>query len=134
MNKNQMSFLEPIIKEVIDRKYNTKVNAPIYEPKNKRPFIQLLIDERKCKKLIQEIESSSVSDEEKSFLVKSAYRHSVFNFRMIADYYAHASPEMQELMEKSALVIIDFDKAIEYGFAVLSDEIAEQYIEDSKDE
>jgi hypothetical protein len=33
-------------------------------------------------------------------------------------------------MEKSALIIIDFNKAIEYGYVQLNDEIAEQYLED----
>lgn len=40
---------------------------------------------------------------------------------------------MQELMENSALVIIDFDKAIEKGFVKLSEEIANQYKEDYPD-
>ena len=41
---------------------------------------------------------------------------------------------MQELMENSALVIIDFDKAIELGYVKLSKEISEQYIEDYGEE
>jgi len=31
-------------------------------------------------------------------------------------------------MEKSALIIIDFDKAIEYGYTKLTDEIRDQYL------
>ena len=34
---------------------------------------------------------------------------------------------MQDLMEKSALIIIDFDKAIENGFVEMSDQIAKTY-------
>ena len=37
---------------------------------------------------------------------------------------------MQELMEKSALVIIDFDKAIEYGYAILNENLSNQFLED----
>jgi hypothetical protein len=37
---------------------------------------------------------------------------------------------MQEQMENSALVIIDFEKAIELGYVKLSEEIASQYLED----
>ena len=49
----------------------------------------------------------------------AAGRHNVFNYRNIAEYYAHAKPEMQRLMEKSALVIIDVDNAIANGYASL---------------
>lgn len=71
---------------------------------------------------------SGVDDEEKRFLIEAAKRHNVFNYSKIADYYAHATPEMQHLMERSALVIIDFDKAIQYGYVQLSDEIMNQYL------
>lgn len=47
-------------------------------------------------------------------------RHNVFDYKAIAEYYAEATPEMQALMEKSALVIIDYDDAIAEGFVKLS--------------
>ena len=47
-------------------------------------------------------------------------RHYVFNYAVIAEYYANASEEMQRLMEKSALVIIDVDDAIANGYAKIS--------------
>lgn len=118
---------------IIDDKYSSKIKAPIYEPKNVQPNILTLVDTFKANKLIKEIESSNVSQEEKKFLIEAAKRHNVFNYKLIADYYAHATKEMQDLMEKSALVIIDFNKAIENGYVKLSEEIAEQYIEDNKD-
>ena len=61
-----------------------------------------------------------MSKEEKGFLLRAAGRHTVFNYGLIAEYYAHASPEMQELMEKSALVIIDVGNAIANGYATLA--------------
>jgi hypothetical protein len=61
-------------------------------------------------------------------------RHNVFNYEKIADYYSHASPEMQALMERSALVIIDFEKAIELGYVRLCDEIRQQYMEEYENE
>ena len=79
---------------------------------------------------MKEIETSNLPYEEKMFLMDAARRHSVFNYEKIADYYAHASPEMQHLMERSALVIIDFEKAIEYGYVKLCDEIRKQYLEE----
>lgn len=63
----------------------------------------------------------------------SARRHNVFNYEKIADYYAHSSKEMQNLMEKSGLVIIDFEKAIQYGYVKLCDEIRKQYLEEYGD-
>lgn len=67
-----------------------------------------------------EIENSNLSAEEKDFLRKAAQRHNVFNYKNIANYYANASEEMQELMERSALVIIDYEDAIRNGYVQLS--------------
>ena len=104
-----------------DLTYTTKVGIPQYLPSQEKPDILSLCDERKVLKLIDEINASNVSAEEKRFLLKAATRHYVFNYSRIADYYAHSSKEMQELMEKSALVLIDFDDAIANGYVELSD-------------
>jgi hypothetical protein len=37
---------------------------------------------------------------------------------------------MQDLMEQSALVIVDFDKAIENGFATLNNELSNAYLDE----
>jgi hypothetical protein len=68
------------------------------------------------------------------FLLAAANRHVVFNFEEIANYYANASVECQELMENSALVIIDFDKAIENGYVALSEKLSSQYSTEYPDE
>jgi geranylgeranyl pyrophosphate synthase len=112
-----------------ENKYTKKVESPIYEPKNKKPHIFELYDKSKTQRLIREIEKSSLGFEEKNFLIDSARRHNVFNYEKIADYYANSSKEMQNLMEKSALVIIDFEKAIQLGYVKLCDEIRTQYLE-----
>ena len=75
-----------------------------------------------------EIENSNLPIEEKKFLMDAARRHTVFNYEKIADYYSHASKEMQQLMERSGLVIIDFEKAIQFGYVKLCDEIRTQYL------
>ena len=77
-----------------------------------------------------QIKNSNLSDDEKKFLIFAASRHVVFNYEKIAEYYAHSNKEMQELMEKSALVIIDFEKAIQLGYVKLCDEIRNQYLEE----
>lgn len=113
-----------------NNKYSTKIEAPIYEPKNAKPHIFELYDKDKSQRLIKEIENSNIPNEEKTFLIEAAKRHIVFNYEKIADYYAHSNKEMQNLMEKSALVIIDFEKAIQLGYVRLCDEIRNQYMEE----
>ena len=113
-----------------EQKYTSKIEAPIYEPKNKQPHLLELYDKSKSHRLMLEIDRSNVSIEEKTFLMDAARRHTVFNYERIADYYAHATPEMQRLMESSALVIIDFEKAIALGYVKLCDEIRQQYMEE----
>lgn len=121
------------LKEVaLQSKYTNKVETPIYEPKNKQPHILELVDVEKTKRLIREIQKSNLDDFEKRFLIEAAHRHSVFNYSKIADYYAHASVEMQDLMEKSALVIIDYDKSIEYGFTHLQEEIKKEWVKNKQ--
>lgn len=112
-----------------DKKYSSKIEAPIYEPKYKKPHILELYDKQKTTRLIREIEQSNIPIDEKLFLIEAARRHTVFNYEKIADYYAHSSKEVQNLMEKSALVIIDFEKAIQLGYVKLCDEIRTQYLE-----
>ena len=63
----------------------------------------------------------------KDFLKVAAYRHVKFNYERIADYYANAPKDVQELIEDSALVIIDFNKAIEDGFVKISQDLLNQY-------
>ena len=75
------------------KKYTMKVESPIYEPKNHCPNILELYDNEKVKRMIREINNSSLCE-----------------------------------MEKSALVIIDFDKSIEYGFTKLQKEIHEEWV------
>ena len=81
------------------------------------------MDEGKTNELLEEINNSDLGYAEKDFLRKAAERHLVFNYKKIAEYYAAASPEMQRLMEKSALVIIDYNDAIMNGYTRLSERI-----------
>lgn len=107
--------------------YSKKVSTPIYKPSGRPVSIYECYDHQKYLRMVRRIENSNVSNEEKDFLKFAAARHIVFQFERIADYYASASKEMQELMEKSALVIIDFDKAIEEGFVQLNDNMRRLY-------
>ena len=110
-----------------EKKYSRKVQTPIYTPSGRPVNIHECYDHQKYLRMVRRIENSNLSKEEKEFLRLAATRHIVFNYERIADYYASASKEMQELMEKSALVIIDFDKAIEEGFVQLNDKMRRLY-------
>lgn len=109
--------------DLVDDKYTLAVNIPQYEITGDCPSFKDMLDTDKSNELIAEIEASGVSEDEKQFLIAAAQRHNVFNYRNIAEYYAHASAEMQRLMEKSALVIIDVDDAIANGYATLTSDI-----------
>lgn len=113
--------------------YTKKTQAPIYEPKGEKPPITKLFDRSKSDLLLKEIEKSKLPEEVKDFLRHAAGRHTVFDYGQIAEYYAHATKELQALMEKSALVIIDLDKAIENGFVVLCAELAQGYKDNAKE-
>tara|TARA_Y100000289_G_scaffold26812_1_gene26388 strand:+ start:207 stop:944 length:738 start_codon:yes stop_codon:yes gene_type:complete len=114
--------------------YTKKIEAPIYEPKGEKPMVKDLYNEQKSLELLKKIKKSKVSNAEKEFLIMATFRHVVFNYSKIAEYYAQSNKEMQELMEDSALVIIDFNKAIENGFVNLSNEIRKQYLKDNSNE
>lgn len=105
--------------------YSTKVASPKYEITGDCPKISELFDKEKFQQLVNEIESSDfLTKEEKDFLYFAAHRHIVFHYDKIAEFYAHASKEVQSLMENNALVIIDFNKAIEDGFVKMTQDLA----------
>ena len=62
-------------------------------------------------------------DDVKGFLMAAATRHTVFNYELIAEFYAHQDKDIKDLMEQSALVIIDYDKAIENNYIKLTKEL-----------
>ena len=106
-----------------DDTYSAKVESPIYTPKAEKPEISELANLTKYNSLISDIEQSNISDGKKDFLKLAALRHIEFNYAKIAEYYSHEESETKSLMEDSALVIIDYDKAIEKGFVQLLDEL-----------
>lgn len=110
--------------------YTAKVESPTYTPTGPKPSITELANQDKYKQLIKSIDASQIPEDEKQFLRFAASRHIIFDYQQIAEYYAQSKKEVQELMEESALVIIDFKKAIESGFVKLTDRIAGQFKED----
>lgn len=112
--------------------YTKKIEAPVYTPKSEQPpLIAELYDDDKYNAIVAEINVSDVPDDVKAFLRVAASRYIVFDYGKIAEYYAHASKDVQEMMERSALVIIDFDNAIANGYAQLKSDIYQQMLEDT---
>ena len=109
--------------EMQDDKYTLKVKIPQYEITGECPEISDMLDSSKADELIQEVEATDIPEEIREFLIQAARRHNVFNYRNIAEYYAHAEPEVQKLFEKSALVIIDVNDAIANGYVQLATDI-----------
>jgi len=117
---------------VDDNPYTGKIEVPIYEIKGEKPNVKDLFDNSKAEQLIEEIEKADIPKTIKEFLKLAAYRHTVFNYAKVAEFYAETSEDVQDLMEKSALVIIDYDKAIEGGFIKLSEKVARQFVNDQE--
>ena len=107
-----------------DFEYSSKIEAPQYNITGENPELEELYDTEKADALAKEIDEADVPKKVKAFLKVAAMRHVVFNFRNIAEYYAHADAKVQRLMEKSALVIIDFEDAIRNGFVIVSERMA----------
>jgi hypothetical protein len=130
----QFSFFEDKEEQQDEKKgsYTKKIQIPIYEPKGEKPHTLELADISKYQRLKNKIINSDCPDDVKKFLIKGASRHIVFNYAKIANFYAHSDAETQDLIEQSALVIIDFDKAIQNGYGRLSDKIAQQYLKQKK--
>lgn len=125
--------LRDLSSEKKDNAYSQNVDIPTYTPSGEKPSLEDLYNDEKAMDLITSVQQSTLNEKEKVFLMAAASRHIVFNYEKIANFYAHSSKECQDLMENSALVIIDFDKAIEKGFVRLTAEINEMF-DTSEDE
>lgn len=108
---------------ITNDKYTNKIKIPVYVPTGPKPEI---------KELITKIDDYDIPKNEKEFLKYAAQRHIVFNFQNIAEYYAQSDKTLQELFEDSALVLIDYEKAIENGFVKKSLDIAEAFKDENE--
>lgn len=129
-------FVEDFLENASLKRYSKKVISPIYTPQSEiPPGISTLYSPIKYRELVKKIkDATTITKEERQFLLFAAARHIQFSFSNIAEYYAHASKEMQELMEDSYLVVIDFNKALEDGIVKLQERIANQYTTEQEQE
>ena len=103
--------------------YTHKIEPPVYEPRGDCPSFDQLLERTRYRALVQEIKSADLSEDVEDFLLMAATRHLRFDYEQVAEFYCHASPEVQRLMEDSALVIIDFDRAIELGYVTAAQKL-----------
>lgn len=109
---------------VEDETYTRKIEPPTYEPTEETaPGIDELCDKSKYDDLVRYIDNADIPQDIADFLKLTATRHIVYDYGRIAEFYAHQPKEIQELMEQSALVIIDYDKAVANGFVKLTNEL-----------
>lgn len=123
IDMSSFGFGEDIFEDK-ENPYTGEVKIPQYEVKEELVGVDELCNDEKVNELLAEIADSDVPDDIKNFLAKAAQRHRVFDYRKIAEYYARADKNVQILMEKSALVIIDYNDAIANGYVRLSEKIA----------
>ena len=116
--------------------YSSKADAPVYEPSmSEPPPVEDLADVAKCQEILARIYATDgIPDILQGFLVMAAYRHVVFNFQAIAEFYAHADEKVRGLMRDSALVIVDTEKAFAEGWLRLGEELREIYAADAKEQ
>lgn len=113
------------LEDVDPNNYSRKIEAPIYEITGEKPAISDLLSLEKYSQLIKVINASKLPKDIATFLHHAASRHIVFDYKNIAEYYAHADADIQDLMEQSALVIIDFEKALQCGFVAMVRDLEE---------
>ena len=100
--------------------YTGKVDIPQYQIVGPCPPVAELVDTTKTATLTAHIDAADAPEDVKAFLRLAAHRHTVVNYRKVAEFYPHATPEVQALIEESALVIIDVDDAIRNGYTRLA--------------
>lgn len=127
-----MAKIESLFTTECDSGIYSKSKAHIqYIPHITEPISpDVLYDLKKYKELRKEISTADISDEDRSFLNFAATRHIVFDYEMIAEYYTQAPKVVQELMEKSGLVILDFDDAMENGYVEMTETLRDLREED----
>jgi hypothetical protein len=105
--------------------YIHSAEIPHYEIVGEKPQIENLLDSTKTKKLQEDIEQAQLPDDIRNFLIAASYRHAIFNYKKIAEFYPHADEKVQKLFRDSVLVIIDLQDALKKGYAVFLNELQE---------
>ena len=108
-----------------DESYTNKIVPPVYKPSEETPDLKDVYDETRAGELRKLVDQANIVDSKlKEFLLSACNRFTVFNYAKVADLYSNSEDKItKDLMEKLALVIIDYDKAIENGFVKVSEQL-----------
>lgn len=109
--------------------YSRKIESPIYQPTGLViEDVSTLYDDTEVKEIETLINTADIPDDVRKMLILSAQRFRRFDFSRVAEYYSQCKNEaVRALMERTAMVIVDFNQAIENGFVELADEIRDEY-------
>lgn len=119
--------LDDLLRELEDPEkiYTELIKVPQYEIVGEEPDVTELVNMDKVHELYASIAEQIMPDEIRNFLHAAAWRHAKFDYKKIAEFYPHQTPEVQRLMEQSVLIIIDVEDAIANGYAKFSQTIQE---------
>lgn len=117
-------FREDLVLNPDEERYTKKIVPPVYEPSSQKPMLSELYQNLQETELLEKIKNTPMEQEEAEFLREAVHRLTRFDYKKIADYYANTENEgLKAIMEDLALVIIDYDKAIELGYIKLSNDL-----------
>jgi len=117
-------FREDLVLNPDEERYTKKIVPPVYEPSSQKPLLSELYQNIQETELLEKIKNTPMEQEEAEFLREAVHRLTRFDYKKIADYYANTENEgLKGIMEDLALVIIDYDKAIELGYIKLSNDL-----------
>lgn len=106
----------------LDDRYSQNIGTVDYQPSDvKRDPSELFYQ---TDRFDERIEAMDAPEEIKELCRIRAHWFCEFDFAKIADYYCNqATPEVQDMFESLALVLLDRDQMIEKGFAQLVEDI-----------
>ena len=117
-------FREDLVLNPDEERYTKKIVPPVYEPSSQKPLLSELYQNLQETELLEKIKNTPMEQEEAEFLREAVHRLTRFDYKKIADYYANTeNVGLKAIMEDLALVIIDYDKAIELGYIKLSNDL-----------
>ena len=121
--------------------YTKKIKIPKFEPDESNVSLEDCVDVDRYIALLRDIDTrlskNKITPEEAKFLKLCATRWIKFDYENVAQYFAtKASPEVQDCLEKSAMILIDVNKAFENTIVASRDyieDISKSYIAENID-
>lgn len=117
-------------KSELDETIEAFIKNMFYEPSGLATNLIDCIDTSRADALRCEIENLDISEEKKEIYKRIADRLIIYNFSLIAEYYANCDNLIEaELIERLSLVIPSVPTALKHNLVELSSEFYKQYKE-----